>query len=143
MQIETTTTGRYNGELLGWSKTFDLDEGEVAVLFDDRKVIFAFGELGHVDPPTLRAILEPRSEYPRRRHSSDGLRGTTPCMQRKPDLHRASPVARSWSCWSARRRPSHRGKNLSRGVAVVELDEWNYRYKLTASPQASPPHDSA
>jgi exodeoxyribonuclease V alpha subunit len=65
MQIENDyDKDVYNGDI-GMVEDVDLDEGEVAVLFDDRKVIFSFGELDTLVPAYAATIHKSQgSEYP-------------------------------------------------------------------------------
>lgn len=65
MQIENDyDKDVYNGDI-GMVEDVDLDEGEVAVTFDGRKVIFAFGELDTVVPAYAATIHKSQgSEYP-------------------------------------------------------------------------------
>jgi len=65
MQIENDyDKDVYNGDI-GMVEDVDLDEGEVAVLFDDRNVIFSFGELDTLVPAYAATIHKSQgSEYP-------------------------------------------------------------------------------
>jgi ATP-dependent exoDNAse (exonuclease V) alpha subunit len=93
----------YNGDI-GYIDEVDLDDGELVASFDGRAVTYALGELDTLVPAYAATIHKSRgSEYPA--VVIPVRRSTTPCCNETCFIQ-VSPVAKSSSCSSVKRRRS-------------------------------------